>query len=127
MSGLKAAAAAALAMGVGMGTAYAQGSGSTALDAIKARGQLVCGVSTGVAGFSLADSQGVIRGLDADDCRAVAAAVLGDATKVKFVPTTTINRFTALQSGELDVLIRETTWTLGREGSLGLEFTDVNF
>ena len=127
MSGLKAAAAAALAIGVGMGAAHAQGTGSATLDAIKARGLLVCGVSTGVAGFSLADSQGVIKGIDADDCRAVAAAVLGDANKVRFVPTTTINRFTALQSGEIDVLIRETTWTLGREGSLGLEFTDVNY
>ena len=62
-------------------------------------------MSPGVAGFSLADSQGVIRGIDADGCRTVAAAVLGDATKVRFVPTTTITRFTALQSGEIDVLI----------------------
>ena len=127
MSGLKAAASAALAIGLGMGAAHAQGSGSATLDAMKSRGLLVCGVSTGVAGFSLADSQGVIKGIDADDCRAVAAAVLGDANKVRFVPTTTINRFTALQSGEIDVLIRETTWTLGREGSLGLEFADVNY
>lgn len=122
--------AGALALAAGLATvsgAHAQGSGSATIDAIKGRGQLVCGVSTGVAGFSLADSQGVIKGIDADDCRAVAAAILGDATKVKFVPTTTINRFTALQSGEIDVLIRETTWTLGREGSLGLEFADVNY
>ena len=127
MSGLKAAAAAALAIGLSAGAALAQGSGSATLDQVKSRGMLVCGVSTGVAGFSLADSQGVIKGLDADDCRAVAAAMLGDASKVRFVPTTTINRFTALQSGEVDVLIRQTTWTLGREGSLGLEFADVNF
>jgi general L-amino acid transport system substrate-binding protein len=97
------------------------------LDAVKQRGQLVCGVSTGVPGFSLPDSQGVERGLDADSCRAVAAATLGDASKVKFVPLTTTNRFTALQSGEVDVLIRSTTWTLGREANLGLVFAWVNY
>ena len=127
MKCFRAVGAAALAIGFATGAAHAQGSGSATLDAIKARGLLVCGVSTGVAGFSLADSQGVIKGIDADDCRAVAAAILGDASKVRFVPTTTVNRFTALQSGEVDVLIRETTWTLGREGNLGLEFTDVNY
>ncbi len=105
----------------------AQGSGSATIDTIKSRGQLVCGVSTGVAGFSLADSKGVTQGIDADTCRAVAAAILGDASKVRFVPTTTTNRFTALQSGELDLLVRSTTWTLGREANLGLEFAGVNF
>jgi general L-amino acid transport system substrate-binding protein len=109
------------------GAARAQGSGSATLDAVRGHGQLQCGIAGNVAGFSLADSQGVIRGLDADGCRAIAAAVLGDAAKVKFVPTTTQNRFTALQSGEIDVLVRETTWTLGREASLGLEFAGVNF
>jgi general L-amino acid transport system substrate-binding protein len=107
--------------------ALAQGSGSATIDTIKSRGQLVCGVSTGVAGFSLADSKGVTQGIDADTCRAVAAAILGDANKVRFVPTTTTNRFTALQSGELDLLVRSTTWTLGREGNLGLLFAGVNF
>ena len=107
--------------------ARAQGSGSATLDAVKARGQVVCGVSTGIAGFSLSDSQGVVRGLDADYCRLMAAAVLGDANKVKFVPTTTTNRFTALQSGEIDMLVRDTTWTLGREGNLGLLFASVDF
>ena len=68
-----------------------------------------------------------MRGLDADSCRAVTAAALGDANKVKFVPTTTQNRFTALQSGEVDLLSRSTTWTLGREGNLGLEFAWVNY
>jgi general L-amino acid transport system substrate-binding protein len=109
------------------GQALAAGSGSPPLDAVRARRQLVCGVGGNVAGFALPDSQGVMRGLDADGCRALAAAVLGDASRVKFVPTTTENRFTALQSGEVDVLIRETTWTLGREASLGLEFGAVNF
>ena len=127
MKHLRTAGAAALAIGALMGAAHAQGSGSATLDAIKSRGMLVCGVAADVAGFSLPDSQGVMKGIDADDCRAVAAAILGDASKLRFVPTTTINRFTALQSGEIDVLIRETTWTLGREGNLGLEFADVNY
>ena len=107
--------------------AFAQGSGSKTIDDIKSRGNLVCGVSTGVAGFSLADSKGVVRGIDSDTCRAVAAAILGDGEKVRFVPTTTTNRFTALQSGEIDLLVRSTTWTLGREGNLGLLFAGVNF
>ncbi len=107
--------------------AFAQGSGSATMDSIRSKGQLVCGVSTGVAGFSLADTQGVVKGIDADTCRAVAAAVLGDGNKIRFVPTTTTNRFTALQSGEIDLLVRSTTWTLGREGNLGLMFAGVNF
>ena len=101
--------------------------GSTTMDAIKSKGMLSCGVSTGNAGFSLADSKGRILGIDADTCRAVAAAVLGDGEKVKFVPLTSTNRFTALQSGEVDLLVRSTTWTLGREANLGLEFAGVNF
>ncbi|HEY6431985.1 MAG TPA: amino acid ABC transporter substrate-binding protein [Acetobacteraceae bacterium] len=123
------AVVAALLVATLAGTALAQvpSSGSPTLDTIKSRGQLACGVSGDVPGFSLPDSQGVMRGLDADGCRAIAAAVLGDANKVKYVPLTTQNRFTALQSGGVDVLIRETTWTLGREASLGLEFTGINF
>jgi general L-amino acid transport system substrate-binding protein len=105
----------------------AQGSGSTTLDAVRARGQMLCGMSGQVPGFSLPDSQGVMRGMDADSCRAVTAAALGDVSKVKFVATTTQNRFTALQSGEVDMLSRSTTWTLGREGNLGLEFAWVNY
>jgi general L-amino acid transport system substrate-binding protein len=101
--------------------------GSPTLAAVKARGQLNCGVSGDVPGFSLPNSQGVMVGIDAEGCRALAAAVLGDATKVKFVPLNTQNRFTALQSGGIDVLIRETTWTLGREAALGLLFTGINF
>ncbi len=107
--------------------AWAQNSGSKTIDDIKSRGQFVCGVSTGVAGFSLADSKGMIQGIDADTCRAVAAAILGDGNKTRFVPLTTTNRFTALQSGEIDMLARSTTWTLGREANLGLEFAGVNF
>jgi general L-amino acid transport system substrate-binding protein len=107
--------------------ATAQGSGSATLDAVRGRGQVQCGIAGNVPGFSLPDSQGIMKGLDADSCRAVTAAALGDVTKVKFVPTTTQNRFTALQSGEVDVLSRSTTWTLGREGNLGLEFAWVNY
>jgi general L-amino acid transport system substrate-binding protein len=109
------------------GAAHAEGSGSATLDAAVARGQVLCGIAGTVPGFSLPDSQGVMRGLDADTCRAVTAAALGDAAKVKFVPTTTQNRFTALQSGEVDLLSRSTTWSLSREGNLGLEFAWVNY
>jgi general L-amino acid transport system substrate-binding protein len=94
---------------------------------VKARGVLNCGVTTGVAGFSNPDSQGVWRGLDVDGCRAIAAALFGDATKVRYVGTTSQNRFPALQSGEVDVLVRTTTWTLGREASLGFQFAGINF
>jgi len=97
------------------------------LDAIKSRGQLICGVNTGLAGFSQADSQGNWSGLDVDVCRAIAAAVLGDANKVKWVPLTAQARFTALQSGEVDILSRNTTWTLTRDASLGLHFTGVTY
>jgi len=97
------------------------------LDAIKARGSLVCGVNTGLAGFSAADSQGKWTGLDVDYCRALAAVVLGDPEKVRYAPLTAQQRFTALQSGEIDVLSRNTTWTLTRDASLGLVFTGVTF
>jgi general L-amino acid transport system substrate-binding protein len=97
------------------------------LDAIKARGQVVCGAHTGLAGFSAADSTGKWSGLDVDVCRAVAAAVLGDGEKVKFVPLTAQQRFTALQSGEIDLLSRNTTLTLTRDASLGLEGTVVTY
>ena len=123
-----AALAAGLLVAAGVARpAAAQGSGSATLDAVKARGQLQCGIAGSVPGFSLPDSQGVMKGLDADSCRAVTAAVLGDVSKVKFVATTTQNRFTALQSGEVDMLSRSTTWTLGREGNLGLMFAWVNY
>ncbi len=97
------------------------------LDAIKARGQVICGVNTGLAGFSAADSQGNWSGLDVDICRAIAAATLGDADKVKWVPLTAQQRFTALQSGEIDILSRNTTWTMSRDASLGMNFTAVTY
>lgn len=112
-----------LSISILMGTAYA---GKT-LDAIKARGSIKCGVNTGLAGFSIADSQGNWTGLDAETCKALAVAVLGDAKKVEFVPLSAQQRFTALQSGEIDVLIRNTTWTLTRDTSLGLHFAGVTF
>jgi general L-amino acid transport system substrate-binding protein len=93
------------------------------LDGVRSRGQLACGVNVGIAGFSIPDSQGIWRGFDADLCRAVAAAVLGDAGKVRFVPLTGPQRFVATQSGEVDVLIRQTTFTLTRDSNLGLRMT----
>ncbi len=97
------------------------------VDAIKARGQLVCGVGTGLAGFSAADSAGNWSGIDVDVCKAIAAAVLGDANKVKWVPLSAQQRFTALQSGEIDILSRNTTWSLTRDASLGVSFTGVTY
>ncbi|MFM2274693.1 MAG: hypothetical protein RL211_565 [Pseudomonadota bacterium] len=97
------------------------------VDAIKARGQVVCGVNTGLAGFAAADSAGKWSGLDIDVCKALAAATLGDAEKVKYVPLNAQQRFTALQSGEVDVLARNTTFTLTRDASLGLSATVVNY
>src|SRR5438445_2049524 len=97
------------------------------MDAVKKNGVVTCGVSTGVAGFSLADSQGKYTGLDVDFCKQIAAAVFGNADKVKYVPLSAQQRFTALQSGEVDVLARNTTWTLSRDTQLGLNFAPVNF
>ena len=97
------------------------------LDAIKARGVLNCGVNTGLAGFSIADSKGRWTGLDADHCKAFTAAVLGSADKVKYFSYNAQARFTALQSAEIDVLARNTTWTLTRDASLGFSFTFVSF
>jgi general L-amino acid transport system substrate-binding protein len=97
------------------------------LDAVKSKGYVQCGVNTGLAGFSSPDSRGVWKGLDVDTCRAVAAAVFGDATKVRYTPLTAQQRFTALQSGEVDILSRNTTWTIVRDTSLGLNFAAVTY
>ncbi|MCB1800877.1 MAG: amino acid ABC transporter substrate-binding protein [Gammaproteobacteria bacterium] len=97
------------------------------LDAVKKNGHVQCGVSTGLPGFSVADDSGKFTGIDVDMCRAVAAAIFGDAEKVKYNPLTAKERFTALQSGEIDMLPRNTTWTLTRDTSLGLNFTGVNY
>jgi len=97
------------------------------LDDVKARGKLNCGVTTGLVGFAAPDANGVWEGFDVSLCRAVAAAVLGDATAVEFVPTTGKTRFTALASGEVDMLARNTTWTFSRDVDLKFEFTGVNY
>lgn len=107
--------------------AQAPQSAGPTLAAVKARDVLVCGTSTGAAGFSLPDSRGEYRGLDNDICRAVAAATLGDGAKIRWVPLTTQARLPALQSGQVDVLIRTVTWTQGRDTANGLNFTGVSF
>lgn len=94
---------------------------------VQARGTLVCGVNGQLPGFSFLDPQGEYSGFDADFCRAIAAAVLGDPTLVEFRPTTTQERFTVLQTGEIDVLARNTTWSLVRDTELGLNFAGVTF
>ncbi len=97
------------------------------LDDVKARGELICGSNTGLTGFGAPDANGEWQGFDVALCRAVAAAVLGDATKVKFVPTTGETRFTALASGEVDLLVRNSTWTFSRDNDLKLDFVAVNY
>lgn len=97
------------------------------LDAIKQKGFIQCGVNTSLPGFASADSQGNYSGLDVDICRAVATAVFGDPSKVKYSPLNASQRFTALQSGEIDILSRNTTWTLTRDASLGFNFAGVNY
>ena len=122
--------ASALAFGTllaaGIFTALPAHAGKT-LETIKQRDQLVCGVNVGLAGFSAADSQGKWTGLDVDVCKAIAASILGDANKVKWVPLNAQQRFTALQSGEVDILSRNTTWTLTRDASLGMHFTNTTY
>ena len=102
------------------------GSAAT-LDDVKAKGEVSCGVHTGLTGFAAPDDQGNWKGFDSDFCRAVSAAIFGDPDKVRFVPTNATERFTALQSGEIDLLARNTTWTLSRDTSLGFNFTGVNY
>ncbi|MCK6453389.1 MAG: amino acid ABC transporter substrate-binding protein [Alphaproteobacteria bacterium] len=115
-----AAAAAVLAL---CGAAQAQ----QTLENVKKRGQLVCGVSQGNPGFSNPDAQGNWTGLDVALCRAVSAAIFADAKRIKFVPLSAKDRFTALQSGEVDLLSRTTTWTMSRDTQLGFDFVAVNF
>lgn len=105
----------------------ASGLAGPVLDAIKARGELRCGVSSGVAGFSALDANGRWIGLDVDTCRAVAAAVLGDASKVSYTPLSSQQRFAALQANQIDILSRNTTWTLTRDAGLGLSFAAITY
>ena len=123
-SKLKLAAAAVATMGA---LIAAPAHAGKTLDAIKARGQVICGASTGVAGFSQADSSGKWSGIDVDVCKALAAAVLNDPEKAKYVPLAAPQRFTTLQSGEIDVLPRNTTFTMSRDASLGAHITVVNY
>jgi general L-amino acid transport system substrate-binding protein len=101
-------------------------SGTPTLDGVRRKNFVQCGVTTGVAGFSMPDAQGEWRGLDVDVCRAIAAAVLGDANKVRYTPLTAAQRFTALQTGEIDVLSRVTTITFQRDVQLGIEFPAIS-
>ena len=112
------AAAAALA-----GSAHAQAT----LNTTKQKGAVQCGSNPGLAGFGVPDAQGNWTGLDVDYCRAIAAAIFNDPTKVRFIPLTAKDRFTALQSGEIDVLVRNSTWTMSRDTQLGLDFPAVNY
>jgi general L-amino acid transport system substrate-binding protein len=121
---LKFGLVAALALTGVSGVAFAQ---ARTLEAIKQRGVLHCGVNVGLPGFGQPDDKGNWTGLDVDFCRAVAATIFNDPKKVTFKPLTAKERFTALQSGEVDLLARNTTWTLGRDTALGLSFTGVNF
>lgn len=119
---LLSAAAGAAVLAFGAPAAFAG-----TLDDVKAKGFVQCGVSQGLPGFSNPDDKGEWSGLDVDYCRAIAAAVFGDATKVKFTPLSSKDRFPALQSGEIDVLTRNTTWTVSRDTSLGFNFRTVNY
>ena len=123
MNPLKTLTAAAVLLLAASGLAQA----GAALNAIKERGFIKCGVSDGLPGFSYADEKGNYNGIDVDVCRAVAAAVFGDASKVTFTPLTAKERLTALQSGEIDVLSRNTTWTSSRDSAQGLNFTGVTY
>jgi general L-amino acid transport system substrate-binding protein len=113
-----------VALGVG---AFASANAATTLEAVQSKGFVQCGVSQGLPGFSNADDSGKWTGIDVDLCRAVAAAVFGDPGKVKFTPLSAKQRFTALSSGEIDILSRNTTWTMTRDTQLGLNFAGVNY
>ena len=109
------------------GVAAASMASAATLDDVKARGTLNCGVTTGLVGFASPDENGVWNGFDVGICRAVAAAIFGDSDAVEFVPTTGKTRFTALASGEIDLLARNTTWTFSRDVDLKFEFVGVNY
>ncbi len=122
MKSLKVLLAAAVLTAAGASVAFA-----ATLEDVKAKGFVQCGVTTGLAGFATPNDQGEWAGFDVEVCRALASAIFGDPKKVKFTPTTGTDRFTALQSGEVDLLARNTTWTFSRDVNLGFEFTGVNY
>jgi general L-amino acid transport system substrate-binding protein len=113
--------------GVVLTAGFAAAAQATTLETVKQRGKLLCGVTTGLAGFGAPNDQGQWAGLDIDLCKAVAAAVFGDPSKVEFKPLNAEQRFTALQSGEVDMLARNSTWTMSRDTQLGLDFVAVNY
>ena len=113
-------------VGAALGAGAALSANAGTLDQIKARGQLICGANPGLAGFGLPDDQGLYKGLDVDECKAIAAAIVNDPNKVKYLPINAKDRPTILASGEIDVLIRNTTWTLSRQTG-GMFFTGINF
>lgn len=117
----------ALLSGFGLAMLAAPANAQTTLERVKQRGQLICGASHGVAGFSLPDAKGEWRGFDVDICRALAAAIFNDQEKTKYISLASKDRLTALQTGEIDVLSRTTTWTLGRDTGFGLNFTAINY
>lgn len=117
----------AIACGLAAAMAYAPVALAGALDQVKQRGQLICGSNPGLAGFGVPDDKGKWTGFDIDYCRAISAAIFGDPDKVKYVPLAAKDRFTALQTGEIDVLVRNTTWTMSRDTALGASFTAINF
>ncbi len=116
-----------LALGVGLSVAAVSAASAGTLDDVKAKGFIQCGSNTSLIGFGFPDEQNNWTGLDVDFCRALAAAIFNDPTKVKFTPLSAKERFTALQSGEVDVLSRNTTWTMSRDTSLGLKFAGVMY
>ena len=115
-----------MALAAGL-VAAAPAMASKTMESIKKKGEVSCGVNTALGGFGIAGSDGKWTGFDVDYCRAIAAAALGDANKVRYVPLSAAQRFTALQSGEIDVLARNTTWTMSRDTQLGTTFGAVNF
>src|SRR5262249_2201670 len=116
-----------LAFGLGASVAFAAMVSAGTLDDVKSKGFVQCGVSQGLAGFSNPDAQNNWTGMEFDFCKALASAIFNDPTKVKFTPLSAKERFTALQSGEVDLLSRNTTWTMGRDTSLGLKFAGVMY
>jgi len=121
-------AIASIAFGLVAASVAATGASAQAtLASVKQKGTLTCGSNTGLAGFGVPDAQGNWTGFDVDFCRAISAAIFDDPTKVRFIPLAAKDRFTALQSGEVDVLARNTTWTMSRDTQLGLEFAGVNY
>jgi general L-amino acid transport system substrate-binding protein len=127
MKRLATAIALAMALALATQTLATHAASAQTLAAVKERGEVICGANGTLAGFGLPDPQGNWTGFDVDFCRAISAAIFNDPTKVKFVPLTAKDRFTALQSGEIDVLSRNTSWTLSRDTSLGLDFAAVTF